>query len=608
MVIIGLVVVLAAVIGYTLYLQQGPLKSTSEKYKILENEIAQLKSASQTLKATHNSEIEANTKLLESLQKEKAQLEGTISRIRQERETEEAELQKKFESLERRLAQSEQELVASRNITQQLDSALEKIKADHESELADKIRLVEELKRKSSQLGETLIRNRKETESLETDLQGTVTILQNQLVQRERELEIARSETQQVKAASEVIEADYQAKLAEKVRLVEELQKRGGELEETLSRVKKETETLEADLRGTVKNLENQLAQWDRDLQTSRQEVQKLRNAITLLESGKETLRRQSEDLNRRLLASGNQIQGLQKELSDQKAQLAKAMEAHQILAEQFNLQQEEGVQLKQNKTDLENQLAETEKNRQSLLRQLNLMQEESVQLKQSKMGLENQLAETEKNRQSLLGQIDIQKKEKAELERLKNALKNQLGMTQSQITELSSDAAAKEEKLKTKEKQLTSMERAYQELHKQFEKQINEKEILISTLEDKLNIRLLDKILFASGSSEITSDGNRVLTSLAGELKKMQGFEISVVGHTDNKLLMPKLKQIYYDNLGLSVARAASVSRALRSMGVNPENLSATGYSMYRPVTGNDTVEGRQENRRVEIILTPLR
>jgi chemotaxis protein MotB len=151
-------------------------------------------------------------------------------------------------------------------------------------------------------------------------------------------------------------------------------------------------------------------------------------------------------------------------------------------------------------------------------------------------------------------------------------------------------------------------MEKAYQELNRQFKKQIDEKEIKISNLEDKLNIRLLNKILFASGSSEITPDGNRVLTSLAGELKKMQGFEIAVVGHTDNKLLMPKIKQIYYDNLGLSVARAAAVSRALRSMGVDPENLSAVGYSMYRPVAGNDTAEGRQQNRRVEIILQPLR
>ena len=198
--------------------------------------------------------------------------------------------------------------------------------------------------------------------------------------------------------------------------------------------------------------------------------------------------------------------------------------------------------------------------------------------------------------------------KEKEELARLKDALRNQLGMSQSQIESLSSAAAVKDEQLKSKEQQLESMERAYAELSKQFEQQIKEKEIKISSLENKLNIRLLDKILFASGSADISSVGNRVLDSLAAELKKMKGFEISVAGHTDNKPIGPKIKRTYYDNLGLSVARAAAVSRRLNDMGVSPENLSAVGFSMYRPIAANETKEGRQQNRRVEIILEPLR
>jgi chemotaxis protein MotB len=118
----------------------------------------------------------------------------------------------------------------------------------------------------------------------------------------------------------------------------------------------------------------------------------------------------------------------------------------------------------------------------------------------------------------------------------------------------------------------------------------------------------LLDKILFASGSADITPDGNGVLESVATELQKMDGFEIAVAGHTDNKLLKPKLQKVYHDNLGLSVARAAAVSRKLQKMGVSPDNLSAIGYSMYHPIADNDTRDGRQQNRRVEIMLEPLR
>ena len=86
-----------------------------------------------------------------------------------------------------------------------------------------------------------------------------------------------------------------------------------------------------------------------------------------------------------------------------------------------------------------------------------------------------------------------------------------------------------------------------------------------------------------------------------------MDRFEIEVAGHTDNKPLGPKVKEVYYDNLGLSIARAAAVVRMLRQRGVSPDNLSAVGYSMYRPVASNETKEGRQRNRRVEIILAPL-
>jgi chemotaxis protein MotB len=87
-----------------------------------------------------------------------------------------------------------------------------------------------------------------------------------------------------------------------------------------------------------------------------------------------------------------------------------------------------------------------------------------------------------------------------------------------------------------------------------------------------------------------------------------MEGFEISVAGHTDNLPLGHKIQEVYIDNLGLSGARAAAVARKLREMGVSPANLSATGYSMYRPVADNETPEGRQQNRRVEIMLEPLR
>jgi chemotaxis protein MotB len=158
-----------------------------------------------------------------------------------------------------------------------------------------------------------------------------------------------------------------------------------------------------------------------------------------------------------------------------------------------------------------------------------------------------------------------------------------------------------------SKEKKLLALNKSYEELKTGLNKQIQEKELKISTLEGKLNIRLLNKILFAPGQTVISTNGIDVLKSLAEELKKVEGVQISVEGHTDNQPLGRKIKNIYIDNLGLSVARSAAVARTLRKMGVKPQILSAAGYSMHRPLAANDVPEGQQQNRRVEIILTPL-
>jgi chemotaxis protein MotB len=377
------------------------------------------------------------------------------------------------------------------------------------------------------------------------------------------------AEIDQWKTALATSKADVRVELDEKTRLIEELERKAGELEQTVSRIQEEKRMTEAD-------------------------VEELQSTIALLESDRETLSGKSEDLGRRLQDSKKQLDALDKELEAGKKAIAEATIEKEAMKDRIDLVVGERDRLEQTRTELENRLTELR----------NRLQSTSDDL----AAKDRKIAEMENIQQTLEGQIERQKKEQEELDRLKNGLRTQLGMTQSQIASLSMEAEAKEEQLKTKEKQLKSMEKAMEELSKQFERQIKEKEIQISALEDKLSIRLVDKILFSSGSADITPAGHRVLESLATELRNMEGFEIAVSGHTDNVPLGPKIKELYYDNLGLSVARAAAVSRVLREEGVNPENLSAVGHSMYRPVAGNDTQEGRRQNRRVEIILAPMR
>ena len=219
--------------------------------------------------------------------------------------------------------------------------------------------------------------------------------------------------------------------------------------------------------------------------------------------------------------------------------------------------------------------------------------------LSQQMAAKEKQLAEITEARQELIRQVDLLKEEKQGLDHKAIALEKQLAESREQLSSVSQAAAAKEAQLKT-------IAETREQLEKQLQQQIQQKDLQISTLEDKLKIQLLDKILFNPGNAVITPHGREVLKNLAAELKKLQAIHLSVEGHTDNQPLSEEARAVYHDNLGLSVARAAAVSRMLRVLGVDPRIISAAGYSMYRPIAGNETPEGQQLNRRVEIMLVP--
>ena len=116
--------------------------------------------------------------------------------------------------------------------------------------------------------------------------------------------------------------------------------------------------------------------------------------------------------------------------------------------------------------------------------------------------------------------------------------------------------------------------------------------------------INLSDKMLYKSGSSEITSRANEVLGKIATIIKSRPDFEVMVEGYTDN---VPIKNACLADNWDLSVKRSTSVIRALQTnYGVDPNRLIAAGRGEYNALTSNDTAEGRSTNRRTRIIILP--
>jgi chemotaxis protein MotB len=138
---------------------------------------------------------------------------------------------------------------------------------------------------------------------------------------------------------------------------------------------------------------------------------------------------------------------------------------------------------------------------------------------------------------------------------------------------------------------------------------QIASKQVRLETLEGKLKITFVDKILFNSGSAQINQAGQQSLLSLAGILIQEPDQTIVVEGHTDDVGVGKSLQSIYPTNWELSTDRATAVVRFLQDKAqIKPERLSAVGYSYYKPIAENDTEDGRAQNRRIEIILVPPR
>lgn len=121
-----------------------------------------------------------------------------------------------------------------------------------------------------------------------------------------------------------------------------------------------------------------------------------------------------------------------------------------------------------------------------------------------------------------------------------------------------------------------------------------------VERAEARVTVRLNDRLLFPSGRVEIEAGGLALLRELAPVLAASPA-RIEVQGHTDS---VPIASWLFPSNWELSAARAAAVVRTLAAAGVPPGRLSAAGHADTVPLADNATADGRQENRRVEIVL----
>ena len=168
-------------------------------------------------------------------------------------------------------------------------------------------------------------------------------------------------------------------------------------------------------------------------------------------------------------------------------------------------------------------------------------------------------------------------------------------------IHELSSEL---ERLRRQKESEADQLRDAMNALQRQLQREIADKEVKLEMAERGLVLTFVAEVLFDSGKAEVRSQALETLGKVASVIRqKVPDREIGIEGHTDNE---PIKHSGWKSNWELSTGRATSVLHVLEQEGVDPHRMVASGYGEYHPVAANDLVEGRQKNRRVEIVIIP--
>ncbi len=137
-------------------------------------------------------------------------------------------------------------------------------------------------------------------------------------------------------------------------------------------------------------------------------------------------------------------------------------------------------------------------------------------------------------------------------------------------------------------------------DIEAEFEEMIADENVSIRKSPFWLEVVFNSNILFASASAELSSQA-RVELGKLGPLLQDYENNISVEGFTDN---VPIISSIFPSNWELSSARAAAVVRLFEEFGVDSGRLISVGYGENKPVSDNQTVQGRANNRRVVIVI----
>jgi chemotaxis protein MotB len=207
-------------------------------------------------------------------------------------------------------------------------------------------------------------------------------------------------------------------------------------------------------------------------------------------------------------------------------------------------------------------------------------------------------------------GQIKDDEKRIAQLEddirKLDEALTSGKKLSDEELARIRGEKEASEkELLELRAKREADQKRlaAYQELQKRFKKLVDSGALEVAFRNGQMTLKLPSGVLFASGSADLSDAGEETIGKVTAVLMEFKDRRFLIAGHTDN---VPIKTKKFKNNWYLSSARAVSVLEYMITSGFPAGQLAAAGYADKDPVGDNGTADGRELNRRIEIIIVP--
>lgn len=218
-----------------------------------------------------------------------------------------------------------------------------------------------------------------------------------------------------------------------------------------------------------------------------------------------------------------------------------------------------------------------------------------------------------------------------ADAQRDASASKAEADAYKQQLTMLGSNGNSKDAMLVNLQQQNSDLQRQLEEMNRRYEEAANRVgtgQVLSPELTNVLQqfaqqypdlvdfdsakgiVKFKSDVTFSPGSAEVTPAARQAVARFAQILNSAEArpYELMVVGHTDNtRVVNPAtVKAGHLDNWYLSAHRAIAVGTEMQRDGVSPQRMQVAGCADQRPIASNATSQGKQQNRRVEVLILP--